>query len=226
MKSPKNKTIDFSLEEGETYLARCISPENPVSIGEIIDRTICGDMLRAAKLLPEHFVDLLVADPFYNLSKDFHGVKFGRTENEAYEAYTRGWIEAVFPLLKPTASVYVCCDWKSGMVIGRVLEDYFSVRNRITWQREKGRGAAANWKNGLEDIWFATVSDRYTFHLDAVKVRRKVMAPYREKGLPKDWEETESGNFRNTCPSNFWDDISIPYWSMPCLLYTSPSPRD
>lgn len=215
MKSPKNKTIDFSLEAGETYLARCISPENPVSIGEIIDRTICGDMLRAAKLLPEHFVDLLVADPFYNLSKDFHGVKFGRTENEAYETYTRGWIEAVFPLLKPTASVYVCCDWKSGMVIGRVLEDYFSVRNRITWQREKGRGAAANWKNGLEDIWFATVSDRYTFHLDAVKVRRKVMAPYREKGLPKDWEETESGNFRNTCPSNFWDDISIPYWSMP-----------
>ena len=76
MKSPKNKTIDFSLEAGETYLARCISPENPVSIGEIINRTICGDMLRAAKLLPEHFVDLLVADPFYNLSKDFHGVKF------------------------------------------------------------------------------------------------------------------------------------------------------
>ena len=38
---------------------------------------------------------------------------------------------------------------------------------------------------------------------------------YKVDGKPKDWEETESGNFRNTYPSNFWDDISIPYWSMP-----------
>ena len=41
-----------------------------------------------------------------------------------------------------------------------------------------------------------------------------MLAPYRENGVPKDWESTESGNFRNTCPSNFWDDISVPYWSM------------
>ena len=36
-----------------------------------------------------------------------------------------------------------------------------------------------------------------------------------DKGKPKDWEETKHGNFRNTYPSNFWDDISVPYWSMP-----------
>ena len=45
--------------------------------------------------------------------------------------------------------------------------------------------------------------------------RRKVIAPYKVDGKPKDWEETENGNYRNTYPSNFWDDISIPYWSMP-----------
>ena len=45
-------------------------------------------------------------------------------------------------------------------------------------------------------------------------MRRSVIAPYKVDGKPKDWEETESGNFRNTYPSNFWDDISIPYWSM------------
>jgi len=38
---------------------------------------------------------------------------------------------------------------------------------------------------------------------------------YKEDGKPKDWEETKEGRFRNTYPSNFWDDISIPYWSMP-----------
>ena len=68
----------------------------------------------------------------------------------------------------------------------------------------------------MEDIYFATNSPSdYTFNLDAVKIRRKVIAPYRVNGKPKDWEETESGNFRNTHPSNFWDDISVPYWSMP-----------
>ena len=95
-----------------------------------------------------------------------------------------------------------------------MLGRYFKIRNRITWQREKGRGASKNWKNGCEDIWFATVSDKYTFNVDAVKLRRRVVAPYKRDGAPKDWEETADGKFRNTCPSNFWDDISVPYWSM------------
>ena len=99
--------------------------------------------------------------------------------------------------------------------IGMVLKRHFHVQNRITWQREKGRGALSNWKNGMEDIWFATNSKTYTFNVEDVKIRRKVIAPYKVDGKPKDWEETEQGNFRNTYPSNFWDDISIPYWSMP-----------
>jgi site-specific DNA-methyltransferase (adenine-specific) len=45
--------------------------------------------------------------------------------------------------------------------------------------------------------------------------RRRVLAPYRENGRPKDWEETAEGRFRDSCPSNFWDDLSVPFWSMP-----------
>ena len=67
----------------------------------------------------------------------------------------------------------------------------------------------------MEDIWFATVSEDYTFNLDAVKIRKRVIAPYRNNGVPKDWEENDSGRWRNTCPSNFWNDITVPYWSMP-----------
>ena len=128
---------------------------------------------------------------------------------------TRRWLEAALPLLKPDGSVYVCCDWRSSLVIGRVLSEKLTVRNRITWQREKGRGAKKNWKNALEDIWFATASEAYYFDADAVRQRRRVLAPYREDGQPKDWEQTADGRFRDTAPSNFWDDISVPYWSMP-----------
>jgi site-specific DNA-methyltransferase (adenine-specific) len=55
----------------------------------------------------------------------------------------------------------------------------------------------------------------FKFDVDDVKMRRRVMAPYKVDGSPKDWVESENSNFRDTFPSNFWDDISIPYWSMP-----------
>lgn len=215
MKSERNKTIDLSVEDGKRYLERCLTVTAPQTLDKILDRTICGDTFNVLPLLPEKFVDLLIVDPPYNLAKDFHGNRFKQISDAQYEAYTEAWVRAVLPVLKDNASVYVCCDWVSGGCVERILKQHFQIRNRITWQREKGRGASANWKNAMEDIWFATRSNDYTFHVENVMMRRKVIAPYRQNGKPKDWEETESGNFRNTCPSNFWDDISVPYWSMP-----------
>lgn len=215
MKAKRNKTIDLSIEEGREYLSKCIKVSDTVDVEEILDKTILGNSLEVLPFLPKKFVDLLIVDPPYNLDKNFHGSKFKKTSDELYEEYTEVWIKAVIPILKETASIYVCCDWKSSSAIYNVLNRHFKVQNRITWQREKGRGALSNWKNGMEDIWFATLSKEYIFHVDSVKVRRRVIAPYKVDGKPKDWEETEDGNFRNTYPSNFWDDISIPYWSMP-----------
>lgn len=216
VKAAKNKTIDMSIEEGQKYLSRCISINSRSTLEEVIDKTILGNTLAVIKNLPPKSVDLLLVDPPYNLNKNFHGNEFKKTTDEVYEQYIEEWISTLIPVLKDAASIYVCCDWKSSGPIERVLKKYFHVQNRITWQREKGRGAKTNWKNGMEDIWFATVSkSNYTFNIDNVKIRRKVIAPYRQDGKPKDWEETKDGKFRDTCPSNFWDDISIPYWSMP-----------
>ena len=214
-KTNRNKTIDTPLNEGKIYLDRCISvTEKQLSLNAVIDKTIIGDMLEICPLLPEKSVDLIIADPPYNLTKSFNGTVFSKKKDEDYEIYTRKWLSAIKPLLKEKGSIYVCCDWETSLIIGKVLSEFFYVRNRITWQREKGRGAKANWKNGMEDIWFATNSNDYVFNLDAVKMRKKVIAPYRVDGKPKDWMETENGNFRDTCPSNFWNDITIPFWSM------------
>jgi hypothetical protein len=215
MKSKLNKTIDLTVEEGKVYLDRCIKVDDRTDVESILDKTLLGDTFEILSFMPEKFIDLLIVDPPYNIDKDFHGNKFKKSADIIYEEYTKEWIEKILPLLKSTASVYVCCDWKSSIVIAGVLKKYFHIQNRITWQREKGRGALSNWKNGMEDIWFATMSKDYTFNVEAVKSRRRVIAPYKVDGKPKDWEETPEGNFRNTYPSNFWDDISIPYWSMP-----------
>lgn len=215
MKADRNKTIDITVEEGKEYLEKCIRISKQAKLENVCDKTIIGNTFEMLKFLPPKSVDLLIVDPPYNLDKDFHGNKFKKTSDEMYEEYTEQWISLVEPLLKDTATIYVCCDWQSSSAICMVLKKHFYVQNRITWQREKGRGALSNWKNGMEDIWFATKSKSYTFNVEDVKVRRKVVAPYKVDGKPKDWEETEQGNFRNTYPSNFWDDISIPYWSMP-----------
>ena len=215
MKAPRNKTIDLSVEEGRVWLDRCLRLSAPAALGDVLDRTICGDSFAVLPLLPRGAADLLIVDPPYNLRKDYHGLRFSRMDDEAYAVYTARWLDLALPLLKPDGSVYVCCDWHSSLVIGRLLQERLTVRSRITWQREKGRGAKKNWKNAMEDIWFATASDEYYFDAAAVKQRRRVIAPYRRDGKPKDWAETAEGRFRDTAPSNFWDDISVPYWSMP-----------
>ncbi len=214
MRSSRNKTIDIDEISGAEYLSRCIRWDREDVPDDVTDSLITGDSFEVMKRLPRGIADLVIVDPPYNLDKDFNGRGFKRSSDEDYAGYTGEWISLVLPLLKRTGSLYVCCDWRSGSVIYEVLKKHLKVRNRITWQREKGRGAKSNWKNSMEDIYFATVSDEYTFNLDAVKQRRKVVAPYRKDGKPKDWEETEDGRFRNTHPSNFWDDISVPYWSM------------
>lgn len=178
--------------------------------------TIHGDFQKVVGKLPDESVDLLILDPPYNLNKDFHGHKFARAAVDEYSEWLNEVITQLRGLLKPTASVYICGDWLTSVSIYQVASRHFVVRNRITWEREKGRGAKTNWKNSSEDIWFCTMSDLYTFNVEAVKLRRKVIAPYRTvDGTAKDWTESEQGNFRDTHPSNIWTDITIPFWSMP-----------
>lgn len=217
VRAPRNRTLTLTSGERELFSSRPIRPEpgKQLSLSEIENRIICADINNVAPMLPRSTVDLLVADPPYNLTKNFHGRTFRETDRTTYEQWTESWLVPLLPLLKPNASVYICCDWKSSSAVEAVLSRHLVLRNRISWQREKGRGAAKNWKNCVEDIWFATVGDSWHFNPEAVRLRRQVLAPYRENGNPKDWSDTPGGRFRDTAASNFWDDLTIPFWSMP-----------
>jgi site-specific DNA-methyltransferase (adenine-specific) len=215
-RAPRNRTITVSGSEYILLKKGLIYPnDEKMSVEQVFNKTICADLFSILDLLPDEFVDLLIIDPPYNLDKNFNGFKFSKTNDDSYLEYLKSWFPKIMNTLKPNGSVYICGDWKSTYCLYQIMRDYTIIRNRIIWQREKGRGAKANWKNATEDIWFGTKNEEYYFDVESVKQKRKVIAPYRENGKPKDWEETENGNFRLTYPSNFWDDISIPYWSMP-----------
>ena len=205
MTAKNNRTLRIGGEERESLM-------------QMIDgqSLIHGDLFDVLPTLPDGFANLIIVDPPYNLPRNFGDKKFTVVSPQQYEEYLRSWFSLLCDKLAPDGTLYMCGDWRCSSSMQRVIGERLTILDRITWQREKGRGAAHNWKNSMEDIWFAVKNPKdYYFDVEAVKVRRRVLAPYREEGRPKDWEETSEGRFRTTFPSNFWDDISVPFWSMP-----------
>ena len=214
-RAPANRTLTLSEEELQSYRDSRLRLEAKAGVDEIRDKLFCQDVFSALPLLPDACVDLMFADPPYNLTKSFNDRRFRKTSPDRYAEWLDSWLAQTVRLLKKTASIYICGDWESTAAIQRAGEKYFIPRNRITWEREKGRGARANWKKCAEDIWFFTVSDDYYFNVDAVRLKREVIAPYTDpRGAPKDWAESSDGRFRLTHPSNLWTDLTVPYWSM------------
>jgi len=216
IRAPRNKTITLNEEEKILYAEDLVSVKEPVRLDSIENKVINQDIFSVLDFLPEDFVDLLILDPPYNLTKTFNISTFKKRSFEQYVGWFENLLIKLLPRLKKTASIYVCSEWHTSTAIHLVLEKFLNVRNRITWEREKGRGAKRNWKNSAEDIWFATVSDDYVFNIDSVKIKRRVIAPYtNSNGEPKDWEKTSQGQVRITHPANLWNDITVPFWSMP-----------
>jgi DNA modification methylase len=173
-------------------------------------------------------VDLFFLDPPYFISgksKDIDLETGDRSDWDCqwnnikeYSEWTDSYLKLVHQQLKDTGSVYICISWQNANIIHTLLEDNgFTILNRITWKRDKGRGAKSNWKSMHEDIFFAVKNkNKYTFNIDDVKVTKKVIAPYKnEDGSPKDWWVNEEGEkVRLTYPGNLWDEFCVPYWSM------------
>ena len=215
-RAKNNRTLTLSIEEIESLKSKLATEETLKENPDVLNKILNGDVLKMLEFVPDNFADLIIIDPPYNLTKNFNGFKFNSRSDESFDEYLSTWFPQVCKKLKPNGSLYMCGDWKCTSSLQRAIEKELSILNRITWQREKGRGAKSNWKNGMEDIWFAVKNPKdYYFDVESVKMKRKVIAPYKVDGKPKDWDQSEDGNFRITYPSNFWDDISIPFWSMP-----------
>ena len=212
----RNRTITVDESEKAHLLAQTMSLTSLMSYGSLRNRIIHQDFFACHTFLPDDFVDLMIVDPPYNLNKRFGVSAFKKRVAADYVEFIDSWLKLTRRMLKNTASIYICSDWSSSGEIQQVISGYFIIRNRITWEREKGRGARGNWKSCSEDIWYCTVSDDYFFDSEAVKLKKKIMAPYRdEQGKPKDWLDAEEGKYRLTAASNIWTDISVPFWSMP-----------
>lgn len=212
--SNRNKTLVLDDKEIKRLSLKLHQVNEEQNIEWFINKTINQDIMDVLDKIPDSSINLIIADPPYNLSKTFNKNKFNKKSSDKYSEWFASWFHKLLAKLDDNGSMYICCDWMCSSEIYYIIKDHLHIRNRISWQREKGRGAKSNWKNCSEDIWFGTKSKSYTFNVDDVKSKIKVVAPYKVDNKPKDWTKEKSGKFRLTYPSNFWTDITIPFWSM------------
>src|SRR4029079_9268362 len=152
-----------------------------------LDRIIVGDCIEELRLLPEASIDLVFADPPYNLqlnnelfrpdnsrvdAVDDDWDKFGSFA--AYDAFTRDWLSACRRVLKPSGALWVIGSYHNIFRVGAILQDLgFWVVNDVVWRKSnpmpnfRGR----RFTNAHETLIWASMGPkaRYTFNYEAMK---------------------------------------------------------
>lgn len=159
---------------------------------------ITGDAIVELGKIRTDSVDLIIADPPYNLGKDYgnnHDIK-GFDE---YLLFSRNWLTQAYRLLKPTGTLYVFMGFRFISylydILDRELQMYFS--NWIVWHYTQGMGKTKGFSPRHDDILMFTKTKRHKFNLDSVRIPQKY---YRERN-----------NMRGANPGDVWEFSHVHY---------------
>ncbi len=153
-----------------------------------LDTILKGDCISALEKLPENSVDVLFADPPYNLQLDgdLHRPDQSRVDAvdndwdqfdsfKAYDAFTRAWLLAARRVLKPSGTIWVIGSYHNIFRVGTSLQDLgFWILNDVIWRKTnpmpnfRGR----RFQNAHETMIWASLDQKakgYTFNYDALK---------------------------------------------------------
>lgn len=135
---------------------------------------ICGDAVETMAAMRGQSIDLVIADPPYNLGKDYGNNRDERTLAD-YRRFTRAWLSEAVRLLKPTGSIYVFMGVRFIAELQVMLEQEFGLcfNGWITWHYTQGMGRKRGFSPRHEDILYFTRGSDFTFNLDAIRVPQK-----------------------------------------------------
>jgi site-specific DNA-methyltransferase (adenine-specific) len=161
-------------------------------------KIVTGDALIELGAINTSSVDLVIADPPYNLGKDYgnnHDIK-GFDE---YLSFSRNWLAHAFRILKPTGTIYVFMGFRFISylydIMDRELQMYFC--NWIVWHYTQGMGKTRGFSPRHDDILMFTKTKHYKFNLDNVRVPQKY---FRERN-----------NMRGANPGDVWAFSHVHY---------------
>lgn len=159
---------------------------------------IQGNCTDELKKLKSASVDLIIADPPYNLGKDY-GNGSDSLSVENYLAFTREWLQEAVRVLKPTGSIYVFMGFRFIARLYSILEDELGLQFNgwICWFYTQGMGKTRGFSPRHDDILFFSKSDKFTFNLDDIRVPQKY---YRSRN-----------NMRGANPGDVWEFSHVHY---------------
>lgn len=155
------------------------------------------DSLIGMKDLQEKSVDLVLADPPYNVGKDY-GNKSDMQTKEEYLKFTRDWMTEAYRVLKDDGTIYVFggLEYISHMYL--ILEEIGFVFNSwIVWHYTQGAGRTKGFSSRHDDILMFTKTKKFNFYLDKVRIPQKY---YRKRN-----------NMAGANPGNVWKLSHIHY---------------
>lgn len=183
-----------------------------MSVSSPSPRLICGDAATEMAKLPSDSVDLIVADPPYNLGKNY-GNNIDSKDRAEYQAFTSGWVKQAVRLLKPGGSLYCFMGVKFIARLYLLLEEEVGLTPQgwITWHYTQGMGRKRGFSPRHEDIlWFSKGSDA-VFNLDDVRVPQKY---YRKRN-----------NMAGANPGDVWQFSHVHYCAAERLPHPTQKPE-
>ena len=159
---------------------------------------ILADALDELPRVEAESVDLIIADPPYNLGKDYgnnHDVK-GFDE---YLDFSRTWLKHAHRILKPHGTIYVFMGFRFISYLYDILDRELGMffNNWIVWHYTQGMGKTKGFSPRHDDILMFTKSKKFIFNLDAIRVPQKY---YRERN-----------NMRGANPGDVWQFSHVHY---------------
>ncbi len=117
-------------------------------------------------------VDLVIADPPYGLGKDY-GNDSDHLAGDAYLDFSRRWIDALMPKLKPNASLYVFLTWQHSPEVFSYIKTRMLMLNELIWDRRVPSmgGGTRRYSSVHDTIGFFAMSRDYYFDLDSVRIQ-------------------------------------------------------
>lgn len=138
---------------------------------------ICGDAIQTMQNFPDASIALIIADPPYNLGKDYGSTKDNQDWDE-YTQFTQNWLAQAVRILKPTGSIYVFMGVQFIAQLFLMMKQELQFNSWITWHYTQGMGRKKGFSPRHEDILFFTKSKNFTFNLDEIRIPQKY---YRER---------------------------------------------
>ncbi len=161
-------------------------------------KIIEGDSIEVLQQIAPESVDLIVADPPYNLGKDY-GNNHDLIGFEEYLHFSRIWLTLAQEKLKPTGTIYVFMGVRFVSYLYHILDQEIGMyfNSWITWHYTQGIGKTRGFSPRHDDILMFTKSESFKFNLDNVRIPQKY---YRERN-----------NMAGANPGDVWQFSHVHY---------------